>query len=44
MSEIIRIENIVKEYRLGAIGGGTLKNDLQTFFAKLRKKRIQILM
>lgn len=38
MSEIIRIENIVKEYRLGAIGGGTLKNDLQTFFAKLRKK------
>lgn len=38
MSEIIRIENVVKEYRLGAIGGGTLKNDLQTFFAKLRKK------
>jgi len=38
MSEIIKIDNVVKEYRLGAIGGGTLKNDLQTFFAKLRHK------
>lgn len=38
MSEIIRIDNVVKEYRLGAIGGGTLKNDLQTFFARLRHK------
>lgn len=38
MSEIIKIKNVVKEYRLGAIGGGTLKNDLQTFFARLRKK------
>lgn len=38
MSEIIRIDNVVKEYRLGAIGGGTLKGDLQSFFAKIRKK------
>lgn len=38
MNEIIKIDNVVKEYRLGAIGGGTLKNDLQTFFAKLRHK------
>ncbi len=34
----IKIENVSKEYRLGAIGGGTLKGDLQTFWAKLRHK------
>lgn len=38
MSEIIKIDNVVKEYRLGAIGGGTLKSDLQTFFSKIRHK------
>lgn len=38
MSEIIRIENLVKEYRLGAIGGGTLKGDLQSWYARFRKK------
>lgn len=35
---IINIENVVKEYRLGSIGGGTLTADLQSFIAKLRGK------
>lgn len=34
----IKIENVSKEYRLGAIGGGTLKGDLQSFWAKLRHR------
>lgn len=34
----IKIENVSKEYRLGAIGGGTLKGDLQTLWAKMRHK------
>ncbi len=34
----IKIENVSKEYRLGAIGGGTLRGDLQSFWAKLRHK------
>lgn len=34
----IKIENVSKEYRLGAIGGGTLRGDLQTFWAKIRKR------
>ncbi len=34
----IKIENVSKEYRLGAIGGGTLKGDLQSFWAKIRHK------
>ncbi len=39
MNELaVKIENVSKQYRLGAIGGGTLKGDLQTFFAKLRGK------
>ena len=36
MSDAIRFENVWKEYRLGAIGGGTLKGDLQSFIAKIR--------
>ena len=35
---MIRIENVSKEYRLGVIGGTTLKEDLQRLFAKIRKK------
>lgn len=35
---IIKIEHVSKEYRLGAIGGGTLRGDLQSFFARLRGK------
>ena len=39
MSEVaVKIENVSKEYRLGAIGGTTLRDDLQRFGAKLLKK------
>lgn len=39
MDEIaIKIDNVSKEYRLGAIGGGTLKGDLQSLWARIRKK------
>lgn len=37
-SEIINIENVSKEYRLGAFGGRTLKNDIQSWIANLRGK------
>lgn len=35
---IIDIEHVTKEYRLGAIGGGTLKGDLQSLMARIRGK------
>lgn len=35
---IIDIENVSKEYRLGTIGGGTLRGDLQSWMARIRKK------
>lgn len=35
---VIKIENVYKEYRLGAIGGGTLRGDLQSLWARMRKK------
>lgn len=35
---VIKIENVSKEYRLGAIGGGTLRGDLQSLMARIRKK------
>mgnify|MGYP002767258711 FL=1 len=39
MSEtIIKVDHVSKEYRLGAIGGGTLKGDLQSAWARLRGK------
>lgn len=34
----LKIDHIYKEYRLGTIGGGTLKAELQSKVAKLRKK------
>jgi len=34
----IRAEHVTKQYRLGAIGGGTLKGDLQSFIARVRGK------
>lgn len=34
----IKVENVSKEYRLGAIGGATLKGEMQSKIAKLRKK------
>ena len=39
MSELmLKVENVKKEYRLGAIGGTTLKGDLQSLMARIRKK------
>ncbi len=39
MAELaIKVENVSKEYRLGAIGGATLKGEIQSKIAKLRKK------
>ena len=39
MNELmIKLENVSKIYRLGAIGGGTLRGDVQSFFAKVRGK------
>lgn len=35
---IIKVEHVSKEYRLGTIGGGTLKGDLQSMWARLRGK------
>ena len=35
---VIEIDNIKKQYRLGTIGGGTLKGDLQSWWARIRKK------
>ncbi|MBR2732614.1 MAG: ATP-binding cassette domain-containing protein [Clostridia bacterium] len=34
----IRIEHVSKQYRLGAIGGGTLKGDIQSFIARRKGK------
>lgn len=34
----LKIDHVYKEYRLGTIGGGTLKAELQSKIAKLRKK------
>ena len=34
----IRVENVSKEYRLGAIGGATLKGEIQSAFAKIFHK------
>lgn len=34
----LKIDHVYKEYRLGTIGGGTLKAELQSKFAKMRKK------
>lgn len=34
----IKIDHISKEYRLGSIGGGTLRGDLQSWMARIRGK------
>lgn len=39
MSELaVKVEHVSKEYRLGAIGGATLKGEIQSKIAKLLKK------
>ncbi len=35
---VIQIDNIKKQYRLGTIGGGTLRGDLQSWWARVRHK------
>lgn len=35
---VIRVENLTKEYRLGTINHGTFKEDLQSWWARLRGK------
>lgn len=35
---VIKIENLSKQYRLGQIGTGTLRDDLNRFWAKIRGK------
>jgi lipopolysaccharide transport system ATP-binding protein len=35
---VIKAEHVTKQYRLGAIGGGTLHGDLQSFFARIKGK------
>ena len=35
---VIKIDNVKKQYRLGTIGGGTLKGDLQSWWARVRHK------
>lgn len=37
-NKVICFDNVSKEYRLGAIGGGTLRGDLQSWWARLRGK------
>jgi lipopolysaccharide transport system ATP-binding protein len=36
MSTVISVENVTKTYRLGQIGGGTLKEDVSRWWAKMR--------
>ena len=38
VGNVIEIENVKKQYRLGTIGGGTLKGDLQSWWARVRHK------
>ena len=35
---VLQTDHLVKEYRIGQIGTGTLKGDVQSFFARLFKK------
>ncbi len=37
-NNVIEIDNVKKQYRLGTIGGGTLRGDLQSWWARLRHK------
>ena len=41
---VIKFDHVSKEYRLGAIDGGTLKGDLQSFMARIRGKEDPNLM
>ena len=36
MAKVIKIENLWKQYRLGVIGYGTLRADLQSWWSRMR--------
>ncbi|MFC2175517.1 polysaccharide ABC transporter ATP-binding protein [Bacteroidota bacterium] len=38
MSTVLKVENLSKLYRLGEVGTGTITNDLNTWWAKMRGK------
>ena len=38
MSTVIKVENLYKEYRLGTIGYGTLREDIQSWWARINGK------
>jgi lipopolysaccharide transport system ATP-binding protein len=38
MSTVISVEHLCKSYRLGTIGGGSLRHDLNSWWAKVRKR------
>ncbi len=44
MKPIIKVENLSKQYRLGTIGTGTLRNDLKRWSHKIRGKEDPFLM
>ena len=33
---VIEVDNVKKQYRLGTIGGGTLRGDIQSWWARIR--------
>ena len=35
---VIEIDNVKKQYRLGVIGGGTLRGDIESWWARVRHK------
>ena len=39
---MIRVQDVKKQYRLGQIGGGTLRGDLQSWLARKRGKETPI--
>ena len=38
MSSVIKVENMYKEYRLGTIGYGTLREDIESWWARINGK------
>lgn len=38
MSVVLKVENVSKQYRLGTVGSGTLRDDMTRFWAKLTGK------
>ncbi|MFY8005318.1 MAG: ABC transporter ATP-binding protein, partial [Chitinophagaceae bacterium] len=40
---VVKVENVSKQYRLGEVGTGTLKDDLKAFYYKIRGKENPLL-